>query len=57
MEYNLRKLVSVFLNAVDNLIEIVELAGRFYVPTQVVDLPYTIVITHCVQFRCPPLAP
>ena len=43
MEYSLSKLIEVVFNVIDNLVESIELSGRPYLPTQVVDLVYMIV--------------
>ena len=43
MECSLNKLIDVTLNTIDDLVEIAELTGRPYSPTQVVDLAYMIV--------------
>ena len=42
MEYKLEEPINIIFDAVEDLVEIEELAGRLYTPEQVIDLGYII---------------
>ena len=42
MEYQIQELIAIIFDAIEDLAEIRELAGRFYSPDQIVDIGYIV---------------